>query len=387
MVFAGLVALIFIAQIAQTLIDRSQGGVSDLRVYYEGAARLRDGQPLYITDVNFLEQPMQYLYPPPLALLLMPLKTYAATWWVWAAFSLICWVGSLALILRELWGELREKVPPAWRPLLLAGLIAFTPVLSHLFWGQTQLYLLLLLTGGWLLMRRDRDISAGVLIGIAVAIKVFPVLVFAPLFARRRWRCLFAASATAGVILGVSYTLVGWDQAYLFVTKVLPDQAGALATYTTNHTTFAAMLTNAFGNAALASYISLALRALIMAAVLLAAWRARDAASALTLGVTTLVLVSPVVWEHYFVLIYLPWLEALARSPRRRLPLLVLAYFLLALANLIYHVPADLKFVAQLLPITGALLLLGCQLSNVRDAAARQPLAPSDGVANGQMAS
>jgi glycosyl transferase family 87 len=361
-IFAVVIALLFVVKLALTVVERSYEAVSDLAAFYEGAARLRAGLPLYETDVNFFLKPIQYIYPPPIALMLYPLPDYMTTWWVWALISLLCWVGALALLVRELSSDLRERIPAAWWPLLLGELIAFTPVLSHFFWGQTQLQLLLLLVASWIWLRRGRDIPAGIMLGIAIAIKIFPLLLFVPLFARRRWRCLIAATLSAGAILAVSYAIVGWDQAYIFFANVLPRHSGAVIAHSTAHTTIAAMLTNAFGDPSFAYYISLAVRALVMAAVLFGAWRMGDASQAFALGMTTLVLVTPVVWEHYFVLMYLPWLDALSRSSRRQQPLLILAYFMFAAAMLVYHMPAGLSAVAQLVPILGSFFLLYIQL-------------------------
>jgi hypothetical protein len=360
--FAVLIALLFITKVVLTVVERSGEAISDLAAFYDGAARLRAGLPLYEINVDFYTKPIQYIYPPPIALLLLPLQNYVITWWVWAAISLLAWIGALALLLRELSAQLHARIPLAWWPLLLGELIAFTPVLSHFFWGQTQLQLLLLLVISWMFLRRDRDISAGIMLGITIAIKIFPLLLFVPLFAQRRWRCLIAATLTAAAVLAISYTIVGWDQAYIFLANVLPQHSGAVIANSTAHTTIAAMLTNAFGAPMLSYYASLGVRALVMAAVLYGAWRMRDPAQAFALGMTTLVLVTPVVWEHYFVLIYLPWLDVLSRSSRRQQPLLILAYFLFAAATLIYHVPSNLVALAQLLPISGAFLLLGVQL-------------------------
>jgi hypothetical protein len=362
-VFVVLIALLFVVKLVQTVAERAGEPISDLAAFYEGAARLQDGLPLYETDVDFYAKPIQYIYPPPIALLLQPFHSYATAWWVWAGVSFISWIAALALLVRELSGELRERIPPAWWPLLLAELIAFTPVLSHFFWGQTQLQLLLLLVISWMLLRRDRDTAAGIVLGVAIAIKIFPLLLFVPLFARQRWRCLIAATLSAAAVLAVSYAIVGWEQAYVFFADVLPRHGGSVIANSTNHTTIAAMLTNAFGAPALSYYASLLVRALVMAAVLYGAWRMRDAAQAFALGATTLVLVTPVVWEHYFVLIYLPWLDALARSTRRQQPVLIVAYFLFAAAMLVYYTPGSLWLAAaQLLPILGAFLLLGVQL-------------------------
>jgi alpha-1,2-mannosyltransferase len=375
---AVLVVLLFLARLAMDLVERSTEPISDLAAFYEGASRLRAGLPLYTTDVDFYTKPIQYIYPPPIALLLYPLPDYTTTWWVWASVALVTWAGALALLLRELSGDLRQRVPPAWWPVLLCVLVTFTPVLSHFFWGQTQLQLLLLLTASWVWLRRGRDIPAGIALGVAIAIKIFPLLLFVPLFARRRWRCLVAATVSAGAVLALSYALVGWDQAVIFFTDVLPRHSGSVIAHSTNHTTIAAMLTNAFGDSSLAYYVSLVARALMMLAVFYAAWRARDTSQAFALGMTTLVLVTPVVWEHYFVLIYLPWLVALSRSSRSLLPPLILAYFLVAAALLIYHVPSGLLALAQLLPIAGSLLLLGVQLQQaIRPPASEAGLAQS----------
>jgi hypothetical protein len=94
---------------------------------------------------------------------------------------------------------------------------------------------------------------------------------------------------------------------------------------------------------------------------------------------TTLVLVTPVVWEHYFVLLYLPWLAALSRSSRRVLPPLIVAYFLVAAAILVYHTPPGLQALAQLAPIAGSLLLLGVQIQQ-----SIQPAAAEAGAAQGR---
>ena len=378
-IVAVLAVLMFLARLAIDLVERSTDPVSDLAAFYEGASRLRAGLPLYTTDVDFYAKPIQYIYPPPIALLLFPLPDYVTTWWVWAFVSLLCWAGALALLLRELSADLRERVPPAWWPLLLCVLVTFTPVQSHFFWGQTQLHLLLLLAASWIWLRRGRDIPAGIALGIAIAIKIFPLLLFAPLVARRRWRCLIAATVSAGAVLAASYAIVGWDQAIVFFTDVLPRHSGSVIAHSTNHTTIAAMLTNAFGDPSLAYYVSLVARALIMLAVLYGAWRTRDTSQAFALGMTTLVLVTPVVWEHYFVLLYLPWLAALSMSSRRALPALILAYFLVASAILVYHTPPGLQALAQLAPIAGSLLLLGVQLQQ-----AIGPSAAEAGAAQGR---
>ncbi len=311
--FAVLIALLFAAKVAQTLVERAGAPVADLVSYYDGAQRLRAGLPLYRPDFDLVRDgAYQFIYPPLLAFLLLPMPTYQVAWWGWAAFSIFCWLLALALLLRELRGDLRLRVSAAWWPVLLAALINFPPVLSHLFWGQLQLLLLLILTCSWLCLRRGRDGAAGVLLG-----------------------------------------------------RVLPEVNHALGQYSPGNNSIASAIRNAIGDGALADGLGLVIRAAIVVAVALGAWRLRgDPARAFALGVTALVLVPPVIWEHYFVLAYLPWLDALARMRRRQAAPLALAYFLIATASLAYHTPANILFAVQLLPLGGALLLLIVQLQD-----------------------
>src|SRR5581483_9967726 len=163
-----LVVAMFAIKIGQTLIDRADAPVADLVSYYDGAQRLRAGLPLYRPDFDLRRDgAYQFIYPPPVALLLLPLPTYRIAWWVWAACSLICWLSALGILLAELAKPIRARVGHIWLPVLIAALINFPPVQSHIFWGQTQLLLLLLLTGCWWCLRRGRDTAAGALLGLA----------------------------------------------------------------------------------------------------------------------------------------------------------------------------------------------------------------------------
>ncbi|HET9222012.1 MAG TPA: glycosyltransferase family 87 protein, partial [Roseiflexaceae bacterium] len=180
-----LVVLLFAGRIALTLVTRAGSPEADMVSYYDGTQRLREGLPLYRPNISIQQQNFQFIYPPPLAFILMPFPTYQAAWWGWGIFSIVCWLGSLGLILRELWIDLRPRLAPMWRPLLIAALINFPPVESHLFWGQVQLQLLLLLTACWLCLRRGREGWAGALLGLAIALKLYPALLIAPLLVQR----------------------------------------------------------------------------------------------------------------------------------------------------------------------------------------------------------
>jgi alpha-1,2-mannosyltransferase len=363
---AVLVVAMFCVKVAQMLWQSSQSMETDLGAYFDGAFRLRAGLPLYRSDINLDDLRLQFIYPPPLALLFLPWQTYQLAWWAWAACSIASWSAALALLLRELRSDLGERLQaPLWWPILIAALVNFPPTLAHLIWGQLQLLILLLVTISWLCLRRRRDITAGVLIGLAIALKLYPCVLLVPLVIQRRWSSTVAALGTSAGVLALSFVAVGWEQIYVYFSKVLPEvsrlSADRLDTYSIGTT-----LRIALGDAALANQISLLLRLVIFGMVVFAMTRLRGAPDrALSLGVTLLLVITPVIWAHYFVLAYLPWLETLSRAPRRQLPLLVAAYFLIAMASLIFYVPPGLVATAQAMPVLGALLLLSIQLWGV----------------------
>jgi alpha-1,2-mannosyltransferase len=375
--FAVVIVLLFATKVALTLVERADAPVSDLLSYFDGAQRLRAGLPLYRPDFNLMrDREYLFIYPPPLAFLLLPMPTYQVAWWCWAAFSIICWLLALALLLCELSGDIRRRVGVVWLPVLLAALVNFPPVLSHLFWGQLQLLLLLLLVGSWLCLRREHDIAAGVLLGLAIALKIFPALLIVPLLAQWRWRCVAAAALTAIGVLMLSFAAVGWDQGWFYLTTVLPEVNHALGQYSPGNNSITSTIRNAIGDAGMADGISLVMRTAIISAVAFGAWRLRNnTARAYALAVTMLMLVPPVIWEHYFVLAYLPWLDALSRMRRGQGVPLVLAYFLIASASLGYHTPANWLSVVQALPLAGVLVLLGVQLQQALERPAQEIVA------------
>jgi len=364
MIVAVLAIIVFCVKVGQLLWIGSLTLETDVGSYFDGAARLRAGLPLYPADLTFSDGSREhYVYPPLLALIFYPLTSYQLAWWAWAAISLACWVAALWLLIRELlrseFGrQLRQSL---WWPVFLAALINFPPVLVHMTWGQLQLPLLLLFTLAWLALRRKRPVVAGVLIGLAIAIKLFPLLLLVPLVAQRRWRCVAAALGVAALVLGLSFAVVGWDQAVFYVTKVLPEVSSQKDLY--DNYSVAISMKLWLGATFPSELVATALRLAFLGLVALAALRRPRAADlGLALGVTALFWVPPVVWAHYFVLAYLPFFDLLIRAPRRMLASLSIAYFLIASASMIFYVPDQFVVFVHPLPILGALLLLGVQV-------------------------
>jgi alpha-1,2-mannosyltransferase len=150
-------------------------------------------QILELQQGTDLSARFNYPNPPIMAVLLeplarLPLREGALTWF---AVKILCAGLSVWLLLR-----LASPVWPgwAWMLVVLAGL---PPLVGDLTHGNVNLFVLLVLSGALALFVRGRDSLAGVLLGLAIACKLTPLL-FVPYFAWKRcWRVL------GGVVLGL----------------------------------------------------------------------------------------------------------------------------------------------------------------------------------------
>jgi len=203
----------------------------DVRVYWDASLRLREALPLYGAQAF-----KQFIYPPTFAAAFAPFTWLTPTW----GYAL--WMALQFLLLRGLLGLLSS----------LGGLdaargAAFTsqcawvlvlPVVGGLIEGQANLLVLVVLTAGLLALREDQDVLGGLLLGLAVQLKVYPVVLL-PLLVllgrtrAARWMSAGTALATGlplvlSVLLhGVTHGLTWWLDAHrAFLEQVLLPALG-----------------------------------------------------------------------------------------------------------------------------------------------------------------
>lgn len=179
------------------------GAPSDEHAYWLAARRLFEGQPLYDPTVTIIT-PFAYLYPPPLAQVLVPVAAVVPDW----LFS-VGWTVLMGLALFWLAG----------RDVLRAlALVAFPPVAVEFWFRNVHLFLAVLVVLGL------RGASGWFAVG--AAIKVSPVLGVPYLAVRGRWRDA-AIAAGIGLAMLVASVLISPDawRAYLdFVLSTNPLQ-------------------------------------------------------------------------------------------------------------------------------------------------------------------
>ena len=179
------------------------GAPSDEHAYWLAARRLFEGQPLYDPTVTIIT-PFAYLYPPPLAQVLVPVAAVVPDW----LFS-IGWTVLMGLALFWLAGRDHLRA---------LALIAFPPVAVEFWFRNVHLFLAVLVVLG---LRRASGWFA-----VGAAIKVSPVLGVPYLAVRGRWRDA-AIAAGIGLALLVASVLLSPDawRAYLdFVLSTNPLQ-------------------------------------------------------------------------------------------------------------------------------------------------------------------
>lgn len=206
----------------------------------------------------------------------------------------------------------------------LALLLLFDPLRQHFVQGQLGLLLFTLVIGAWTAERSGRPAVAGLLIGVSGALKLFPCYLFALFLFRKQWRalaCGIAAFAAVNVACGL---LFGFGVFNTYVTEVVPRFQHFRAGW--NNFSIWGLASKLFDpapekervyfltspllqNALLARVVAIA----AMSAVTVRLWallrrrvRGPDPDGSYAAAVTAMVLVAPIVWEHYFVILILP---------------------------------------------------------------------------------
>jgi hypothetical protein len=262
------------------------------------------------------------VHPPSSVLLAVPfaLLEYPQAFLAWNIASLAALAASVWLVVRGL------GVP--WHPGLILPatclLLTCEPLRHSLFQGQLNLVLLVLLTGAWFADRRGRPVLAGGLVGTATAIKLFPAFFLAYFVFRRDGRAVVSAVLTLVLVTAATLLCCGRQPFDDYAREVLPTATLWRGSFT--NCSLTALWCKLFaptghhgpvqaapGGVWLATVMTLGTLAVVLGAVARKCWTARshaDADAAFALAVVGMLLVSPVTWDHYFVLLLLPLVVA-----------------------------------------------------------------------------
>ncbi|HXG41012.1 MAG TPA: glycosyltransferase family 87 protein [Candidatus Limnocylindrales bacterium] len=309
----------------------------DFRAYEGAAERLLAGRPLYDPAVDVAGGFAIYLYPPPFALLAVPFAVLPepAGLWTWlalsfGAFLLGAWLLPVDRTIR-------------WLVVLLAALQ--WPFVYSLKLGQVGPVLFLALAAGWRWLDRPSGLGASIAAGTIV--KLQPALLLAWAVSTRRWRAtavalglLVLASAAATILTGLGT----WLEYARLLTRVS-------APVTTPHN-FApgAVLFQAGVPEGIATAVQWA-NVGLAGGLTVWSWFRAPAAASYQATLVASQLVSPLLWDHYAMLLLLPVAYLLAQRAWWALIIPVATSL-----PLLWLVPAATY------PVVFWLALLGCAL-------------------------
>lgn len=217
----------------------------DFEAYYLASTLLNLERPIYSKPITAeLAQtlglvPMDYIYPSFFAALMRPLASlsFQTAGMVWLWFSL----GALGLTIFLLYKALYLSTG---KTIILTIVAVLMPeMLASLYLGQTTLFLTLFFASALAVAPQPahgyKAFAAGLLIGVAAVIKVYPLLFAVVYMLHRRSRTLIAiaGSILGAMLVGILYG-GGIENVQEYFAGVLPA-VGALNLYPPNQSTVA----------------------------------------------------------------------------------------------------------------------------------------------------
>jgi len=268
----------------------------DYLAYETGARRVIDGQRLYDPSIDAAGAFGLFYYPPPFALAVVPFALIGGTAaiWLWTIGLVVAFAVGVAIL------PVSRTV--RWLVLLLAALD--WPFLYSIKLGQVGPVLFLLFAIGWRWL--DRPNRLGPAIGLGILIKVQPAILLVWAGLTGRWRAAGTAVALVVVAALLSVAVVG-IQPWLDLPSILARIASPLTTahnFTPGAIAYQAGLSIQVAGAIQTVAILAAVAAVIVAA------RASSAEAAYIVAVVASQLLSPLLWDHYAMILLLPvaWL-------------------------------------------------------------------------------
>lgn len=321
--------------------------------YFAGQEVLRSSKDLYSDACT-----RGYVNIPIVAYLFTPFAGFDAN----TAANLMALVGAGATI-AACYLSLQLTGVTGWRSLALVGLfVASGPVYYNLRLGNTTQYVLLLLLGAVFCLWKQQGFLAGALVAIAGIIKI-PILLLAGYFLLRgRWQAVTGFVAALLAIVGTSLLLFGPELHVDWYQQCVQPFAGKPVSAFNVQSVDGFLARLLGGNPATwmpmqvnwtFKLLRYSLLSLLAGAVVWAFWRVkppRTLAAETLEFVTVLVLallMSPISWTHYYLLLLLPFALYLGKKlplpePRWALRWFAVSAVLVSLPVTLYKSPNSL---------------------------------------------
>jgi Glycosyltransferase family 87 len=234
--------LVFVAFAAHTVViswsspHNPRRTVNDFTVDFVSARAFLDGGKPYadtnalarrylsgtgVTQVPFGDQHARNPHPPAYILLVVPLARlpYSVARNVWLIVMTLSVAVAMGLVARTARGSIRIAVAVALCTL------ALPPVSLELRIGESNALILLALVVGWREIRKGRQVWGGAALGVASAVKLYPLFLLIPLLRKRSNKAALAQLGTSGVITVATGFMFGLPTLLRVVTQVIPTNS------------------------------------------------------------------------------------------------------------------------------------------------------------------
>jgi hypothetical protein len=293
------------------ILTASSAGVlgGDFLAYQEGVRRFAAGGSVFVQGFDFAGQPGLFYYPPTFALLMIPFALLSPEAGVWTCTVLVICATLTSIALMPIPRRAR------WFVLLLAGVS--WPVAFALKLGQVGPFLLLAAVIGWRWL--DNPVRLGVSMAFGAAIKVQPLVLFGWAAFIGRTRAVMAGFVGLAVLGGISVLVFG-PSSWTEWTTVLDHLRTPLDT---PHNLAPGRLAVEAGMSLSLAWWVQALNIAAAAVTLLVAARWASAEASYLVAVVVAQLASPLLWDHYALMLLLPvgWLLGRGRWLAAAIPL------------------------------------------------------------------
>ncbi|MFI7487863.1 glycosyltransferase family 87 protein [Micromonospora echinaurantiaca] len=275
----------------------------DLKIYMRAMDWWAAGNPLYdYVQPDRVQGELYFTYPPFSALLLLPFGALplGATVAIFTALTV------LAVVVTTRWLVLpvidRHHLPRLFTLVVAVLLVlAVESTRETITFGQINMLLVVLILADLLFAVPQRRKWAGVGVGLATALKLFPGIFIVYLLATRRWRAAIVASVTAAAATLLAAALAPRDSWRFWTHELWATDRVGRTDYTGNQSLFG-LLSRITAPEQPSRLGWLLLVAVVAGYGLWRAVRAARAGDALAgLALTGLVgaLVSPITWTHH----------------------------------------------------------------------------------------
>jgi len=307
----------------------------DARAYLDAGRRLLAGSVVYDTSIAQAGAAGLYYYSPPFTLLAVPFGLLPAP------FDVLGWIGAILVAFGLGVALLPVSRDVRWLVVLLAGLS--WPFAYAVKLGQVGPILFLCFAVGWRWM--DRPVRLGLAIALGTAVKLQPAILFVWAGLTRRWTAIGVGLGALVVAVVVASAVGGFDawRAWLTILRSISSPITTPHNFTPGAVAYQLGLSE--GSAGLVQGLNMVV---VLGLVLWASLRSSPAVGYLT-AATASQLLSPVLWDHYALLLLLPtaWLLDRRHWWAVAIPL-VTAVFAIGLPPVVYPVAFWVALVAPI---------------------------------------